>query len=46
VRVREVGGPGEFWFYPMPSLVLAAIGICLIIKSRDVAGVLFKNEDE
>jgi len=27
-------------------LVLAAIGICLIIKSRDVAGVLFKNEDE
>ncbi len=46
VRVRGAGGPGDFWFYPVSSLVLAAIGVYLIVKSRDVAAYLFKGEDE
>jgi hypothetical protein len=43
---RSFGGPGEFWFYPISSLALAALGICLIVKSRCLADWLFKNEDE
>jgi len=46
VRIRPAGGPGDFWFYPVSSLVLAAIGIYLIIQSRPVTALLFKSEDE
>jgi hypothetical protein len=45
-HVRGVGGPGDYWFYPVSSVVLAAIGISLIIKSRAVAEFLFKDEQE
>ena len=34
------------WANFVSGAILAAIGISLIVKSRDVAGVLFKNEDE
>ena len=46
VRIKGVGGPGDWWFYPVSSAVLAAIGIYLIIRSRNVAACLFKDEDE
>jgi hypothetical protein len=46
VRARGSGYPGDSWFYPVSSMVLAAIGILLIVKSRDVAAYLFKGEDE
>jgi len=38
--------PRDYWFYPVLSLVLAALGICLIVMSRCVADFLFKSEDE
>lgn len=38
--------PEVFWFYPIPSAVLLAIGIFLIVKSRNVAECLFKNEED
>lgn len=37
---------GYYWLYPLSSVVLVAIGIYLIVKSRDVAAFLFKDEDE
>jgi hypothetical protein len=37
---------GYYWLYPLSSVVLLAIGIYLIVKSRDVAAFLFKDEDE
>ena len=46
MRAREVGMPPDYWFYPASSVVLAAIGIYLMLKSRDVAECLFKGEDE
>jgi hypothetical protein len=45
-RVRSAGGPGDYWFYPLSSLVLAAIGIYLVVKSRAVTEFLFKNDEE
>ena len=44
-------GPGSQGMYPyflhfVPNLILFVIGIYLIVKSRDVAALLFKNEDE
>jgi uncharacterized membrane protein HdeD (DUF308 family) len=35
-----------FWVYPLSSVVSVVIGIYLIVKSRDVAAFLFKDEDE
>jgi len=46
VRIRPMGGPGDWWFYPVSSLVLAAIGIYLVVQSRRVTELLFKSEDE
>jgi hypothetical protein len=37
--------PG-FWAYPMSSLVMAVIGVCLMIQSRQVARLLFRSNDE
>jgi len=34
------------WINFVSGAILAAIGISLIVKSRDVSGFLFKNEDE
>ena len=34
------------WINFVSGAILVAIGISLIVKSRDVAGFLFKNEDE
>ncbi len=45
-RARSGAVPGEYWFYPLPSLILAVIGICLIVRSRGVAEFLFKDEAE
>jgi hypothetical protein len=36
----------SFWLYPLSSVVSAAIGIYLVVKSRDVAAFLFRDEDE
>ena len=48
VRASGVGSRGDyfFWVYPLSSVVLVAIGICLIVKSREVAEYLFKGDDE
>jgi hypothetical protein len=46
VQIRGVTGPGAYWLYPVSSLVLMAIGIYLIVRSKDVVEFLFKNEDE
>jgi hypothetical protein len=43
---RGAGSPGDWWFFPVPSLVLAAIGIYLIAQSRQVTALLFKSDDE
>ncbi len=40
------GGQTNYWVYPFSSLVLAAIGIYLIVQSRQVIGLLFKSDDE
>ena len=34
------------WIYPISSLVMAAIGVYLIIQSRQVTELLFKSDDE
>jgi putative Mn2+ efflux pump MntP len=34
------------WANFVSGVILAAIGISLIVKSRDVVGFLFKKEDE
>jgi Mg2+ and Co2+ transporter CorA len=46
MRTRGGGLPGENWFYPVSSVVLLALGIFLILKSRCVTDLLFKNDDE
>lgn len=52
LTVLQAGGVGfgsrggYFWLYPLSSVVLLAVGIYLILKSRDVAAFLFKDDDE
>ena len=46
VRATGRGSPGDYWFYPVSSVVLLALGICLVVKSRCVTELLFKGEDE
>jgi multisubunit Na+/H+ antiporter MnhC subunit len=47
IQARGVGSHGDFfWLYPLTSVVLVAIGIYLIVKSRDVTALLFKDENE
>jgi Mg2+ and Co2+ transporter CorA len=46
MRVRGIGMPGESWLYPVSSVVLLALGIFLILQSRCVTDLLFKNDDE
>jgi len=43
---RGVSGQGELSFYALSIAVMAAVGICLIVKSRCLADFLLKNEDE
>jgi hypothetical protein len=45
VRARGIGSPGDYLFYPVSSVVLLALGIYLVVKSRCVTELLFKNED-
>jgi len=45
-RSGEIHGPHDYWLYPVSSVVLVALGVYLIVKSRDVAEFLFKNEEE
>lgn len=37
---------GGYSLYPISTVVLAVLGICLIVKSRCVADLLMKNEEE
>jgi hypothetical protein len=48
LQYRGMGsqGGGYYWLLPFSSVILVAIGIYLVIKSRDVAAFLFKDEDE
>jgi hypothetical protein len=46
MRVRPFGVPGESWFVFFPGLLLLAMGVYLVIQSRQVTGFLFKNEAE
>ena len=34
------------WIWPISNVVSLVVGICLVIKSRDVAEYLFKEDDE
>jgi len=43
---KGMGSHSGYWFLQVPPVVSAAIGICLIIKSRDLAAFLFRGEDE
>ena len=40
------GSSGNYWYYPVASVITLGVGIYLIIKSRDVAEYLFKGDDE
>lgn len=49
----EAGGVGfglranyGYWLHLLPTLIMVVIGIYLIVRSRDVATFLFKDEDE
>jgi len=47
VQARGVGSRADyFWLSPLSSVIMIAIGIYLIVKSRDVAAYLFKDDDE
>ncbi|MCX6895426.1 MAG: hypothetical protein NTZ16_08030 [Verrucomicrobia bacterium] len=47
LQVRGGGSRSDyFWLYPLSSVILVGFGIYLIVKSRDVAAFLFKDEDE
>ena len=47
LQVRGMGSQGSyFWLYPLSPVIVVAIGIYFIAKSRDVAAFLFKDEDE
>jgi hypothetical protein len=35
-----------YWRYPLSSVVLVAVGIYLIVRSREVTAFLFKDKDE
>ena len=35
-----------YWLHLLPTLIMVVIGIYLIVRSRDVATFLFKDEDE
>jgi uncharacterized membrane protein len=37
---------GLYWLYLCASVILIVIGIYFVVKSRDVAAFLFKDEDE
>jgi hypothetical protein len=44
-RFRPLGESENWWIYPLSSLIVPAIGIYLIVRSRNVAECLFKDED-
>ncbi len=43
---RGIGLPDMFWSYTLPSVVMLAIGVYLILRSRNVAGCLFKDKED
>ncbi len=43
---KAYGSPSDFWAYPISTVILLVIGVYLIVKSRDVTALLFKDEDE
>jgi hypothetical protein len=45
-RERGIASSGDGWLYALTTVILPTIGIIFIVKSRDIAGFLFKNEDE
>jgi hypothetical protein len=46
LRMRGVASQQVYWTYPFSSVLLVVFGIALILKSRDIAAFLFKEEDE
>jgi hypothetical protein len=46
IHVSSLSQGGYFWLYPLSSVIVVVIGLYLIVKSRDVAAFLFKDEDE
>ena len=46
VQLKGAGSPPGYWVYALFSMLLVAIGIFLIIKSRAVTEFLFKDEEE
>ena len=36
----------SYWLYPFAYVIQVAIGIYLIVQSREVAAFLFKDDDE
>ena len=46
LQVSDLGSRNYYWLYPLSSVVLVVIGIALIVRSRDIAAFLFKDENE
>jgi len=44
-RIRGAA-PAEYWLYLVSPVFFAVIGIFLVLKSRNVAAFLFKDEDD
>jgi len=44
---KSYGSPGlsDYWAFPITSVLLLAIGAYLMVKSRDIAAYLFKDEE-
>ena len=40
------GASGDYWFYPVASVMTLVIGICLIFQSRAIVRYLFEGDDE
>lgn len=40
------GAPNIYWLYALTNLILPAVGVYLVLKSRDVTAFLFKDEEE
>ena len=40
------GGAYNYFLHLLPTLIMVAIGIYLLVKSRAITAALFKDEDE
>ena len=41
-----IGPQNSYWFLQRFSVIEPVIGICLMVASRNIAAILFKDDDE